>query len=179
MNTDSYARGFVDKCAEHGVDPEQLVKTAQASRFAPKLLRRLDVLNDLFRPAGARMHKPVAAPFPGEDMGSIGELQRWITRENNSLNTALQGADFGAVRGARNDLAEALNTARKYRYAPGGGLMPVTYLNRLAPEFAAAARIHGHQFASMPPSELTSQALMRSPKYREPFGLHGLLNPMT
>jgi chemotaxis regulatin CheY-phosphate phosphatase CheZ len=32
MNDQAYLQGFIDKCAEHGVDPERLVKVANMKK---------------------------------------------------------------------------------------------------------------------------------------------------
>jgi len=42
---DAYTQGFIDKCAEHGVDPEELAKQASLlAMYGPKIWARIKKL---------------------------------------------------------------------------------------------------------------------------------------
>jgi hypothetical protein len=71
---DLYTQGFIDKCAEHGVDPEQLVKSAMRGQRALDLLRKAHARNpDRKYPVGSS-HQPMLKA-PGEYLDNFRDMK--------------------------------------------------------------------------------------------------------
>ena len=100
----SYEQGFMDKCAEYGIDPEQLIKEAARGEQLMKAIRMMKDLPEEY------LQKPLATLF-GKSK-TLGDVENMIGREAISASSrGMGGPEFGlGVRPIEQFYAEALRT---------------------------------------------------------------------
>jgi hypothetical protein len=114
---DHYAAGFVDKCAEYGVDPEQLVKYAA---FQPSLFSKPTKAIGMLKGVKGKLKPGVAAP----NLAGIQESLELAQTNLDDLVAAGVAKTAPEMVAARKGLLRAVTQARQARDVVAGRRVP-------------------------------------------------------
>jgi hypothetical protein len=87
---DNYVQGFIQKCAEAGVDPEELVKRAARGDQAYGLLKLLGIrgekaIRTLQAAAAQQWARPMVAAPSGEEISELAETL-WAMKRRTAMS---------------------------------------------------------------------------------------------
>ena len=98
----NYEQGFISKCAEYGIDPNELIKRAGRGEFTGKLITR--ALDSSFWPqaqAAQSQLRPLLRDLQKHDIGSLASASDRLKHGNRGIRT--EGYPLFQGTGSTND----------------------------------------------------------------------------